>query len=163
MNVEYKINNISDAELKAACALVNAGQQLSIVLTAKRLREISFLIVAMAEGVVVGVSCIKKYASVSEIGYTAVCPKHRRQKIGQTMTQLLIKQAIQQDIDILCGIVYESNQVNRKKLEKLEFFKASEYFSRSGEKILCWYCHPLLKSRTQAKMIMKGFIQERQK
>lgn len=158
----YKTKNISDDEIRSACDLVNQGGQLSIVLTEERLRETYFLVVVVSQGNVIGVSSIKNHNEVAEIGYTAVCPKHRRQKIGQKMTQLLIQHAQTQEIIMLCGIVYKSNLANRAKLEKNGFFKISEFLSKSGEKTLCWYCHPLLQSKSKAKNLMGNFLIERE-
>lgn len=161
MTIHYKTTNISSDELEAACALVNQGGQLSITLTQERLKRVSFLVVAVLQNVVVGVSCIKKYDDVAEIGYTAVCAGHRRQKIGQEMTARIITHALKQDIVILCGIVFKSNFPNRGKLEKLGFFKSSEFISKSGDATLCWYCHPLSQTKSVATTMMERFLVER--
>ena len=143
MDVIYKTQDISPDELIGACNLVNQGGQLSVVLTEERLRETYFLVIVVFQEKVIGVSCIKKNNDVAEIGYTAVCPMHRRKKIGQKMTMLLIKHALKNNIKVLCGIVYKSNVANRGKLEKLGFFKVSEFLSRSGYSTMCLDCHQL--------------------
>ena len=163
MGISYKTTNISSDEFQAACDLVNAERQLSIVLTEARLREVDFVVIATLNTEVVGVSCIKKQEPIAEIGYTAVCPNHRRMKIGMRMTQLIIDHAMHNQIDLACGIVYESNMANRKKLEKIGFFEVTKYLSKAGDKMLCWYCHPLLKSESEAQSMMISYIEKRKK
>ena len=163
MNVIYKTQNISPEELTAACNLVNQGKQLSIELDEERLRKTYFLVIAISQEKVIGVSSIKKGHHVAEIGYTAVCSAHRRKKIGQNMTKLLMCHALKSKIDILCGIVFKSNVANRGKLEKLGFFKVSEFLSRSGKTILCWYCHPMTHSKDFATLAMENFLIAREK
>ncbi len=159
--VIYKTKKVSDDEIRSACDLVNQGGQLSLVLTEERLRETYFLVVVVSEGDVIAVSCIKKHHKVAEIGYTAVCPKYRRQGIGRAMTKLLIEHAQTHEILMICGIVYKSNTANQAKLDKLGFFKASEFLSKSGDKTLYWYCHPLLQTNSKAKLMMEDFLIER--
>ena len=79
------------------------------------------------------------------------------------MTEFLIDDAIEQKIDVLCGIVYAANQANRKKLEKLGFFKYEQYTSEISGKELCWYCHPLLNTQLDAIAMMKKFLIERKR
>ncbi|MGH1428812.1 MAG: GNAT family N-acetyltransferase [Arenicella sp.] len=163
MDIIYKTQHISHNELVEACDLVNQGGQLSIVLNEERLRETYFLVIALSQKKVVGVSCIKKYNDIAEIGYTAVCPTHRRQKIGQHMTMMLIDHASKVNISVLCGIVHYANSANRRKLEKLGFLKVSEFLSRSGDTTLCWYAHPLSETESQLRLLMQAFIQMREK
>lgn len=163
MSITFKTKNISPEELQTACNLVNQGGQLSIVLTHSRLNETAFQVIALSENNVVGISCIKKYAQVAEIGYTAVEKDYRRQKISTRMTEILIDHAIKEKISILCGMVYASNQGNREKLEKLGFFEYSQYTSEISGKDLCWYCHPLLTTQSEAKHQMKKFLVERKR
>lgn len=162
MGVTYKTHDFCSDELTAACDLVNQGGQLSIVLSEQRLREVYFVVIALSQTKVVGVSCIKTNKKVAEIGYTAVCASYRRRGVGQSMTKLLIDHALKKKITSLAAIVYKANTANRAKLEKMGLFKVSEFLSRSGEKTLCWYCHPLAQSKSIAKMEMRNFIIERQ-
>jgi L-amino acid N-acyltransferase YncA len=144
-DIHYVVKPNKDL-LNQAMNLLDSRVNVAHLLDRDAFSRAFFIVVAVLDGVVIGVATIKSSTtSAKELGFLMVDPNFRRMGIAEKLTLHRILYVRDQGVSLLYSVIKESNLASINNMKKQNFYFLGCYQSAMGSGLwFDWYYLPLI-------------------